>query len=708
MSQKEELPGVLKLRPIARAIRIQKGLLCGTLVAASSVAGVEVYAAEPRVIEEVVVTAQKRDQTLQNVPISLQALDNSRLEELGIQSFDDYAEMLPSLSYKTVGPGLATIYMRGASDGGDGNPSGSQPSVGVYLDEQPVTGIGQNLDIHIYDIERIEALAGPQGTLYGASAQSGTLRIITNKPVIGEFEAGVDIGGYGTSDGDPSYSLEGFVNIPISDSAALRVVGWNVDEGGYIDNVPGTRTYTLEGGYGYNGNNFGRTKTINNDALVEDDANELSRWGARAALRVDLSDNWTVTAGVLTQELDTTGTWDHDPDNVGDLKIQRYFPDEMVDDFTQYSIKLEGELGNHTLTYAGSVVDRDVEYTSDYSAYGEDAYWVPYYACDYSAVSLTDSATDCTSLEEFFVEDSTYERDTHEIRLQSNSEGPFNYTVGYYQNELTHDYLLEWVQPGMSPNRWTRGVKDIFFATDQRRVDEQTAFFGEGTYDFNESWSLTLGARYFENESEVSGYVGWGQSLFGDNSVQTSSDVDDDDQILKGTLSWRLDKNKMIYATISEGYRPGGLNRDPGLIATVGKQSWDADYLTNYEIGFKTMLMDQRLRLNGAIYRSDWDDIQYTVYEFALSSCCGNVYNLSTAEITGLELDATFLATNKLTLSAALAYNDAETTDDFVLPNGTLSVPDGTELPNVPEFKGNFSARYDFDLGSYDAFWQVC
>jgi len=279
MSHKPLVPGMVNMRPIARAIRAQRGLMYGTLVAASSVAGGQAFAQETITIEEIVVSSQKRDQNMQDVPISIQALDSIRLEQLGIHGFDDYANMLPSLTYKSVGPGLATIYMRGASDGGDGNPSGSQPSVGLYLDEQPVTAIGQNLDVHIYDIARIEALAGPQGTLYGASSQSGTLRIITNKPDSSGFEGGFDVAGYSTAGGEPSQSFEGFLNIPLGDAAALRLVGWNIADGGYIDNIAGSRTYALEGGYGYNGNNFGRTRSIDNGTLVKDDANELNKRG---------------------------------------------------------------------------------------------------------------------------------------------------------------------------------------------------------------------------------------------------------------------------------------------------------------------------------------------------------------------------------------------------------------------------------------------
>ncbi|MDH3771334.1 MAG: TonB-dependent receptor plug domain-containing protein, partial [Nitrospirota bacterium] len=254
-----------------------------------------------QVLDEITVTATKRAENLQDIPISVTALGADTIEELGIVDFDSYAQMLPTLSYKSVGPGTATLIMRGASDGGDGNASGSQPSVGLYLDEAPVTTIASNLDIHIYDIERIEALAGPQGTLFGASSQSGNLRIITNKPDTEEFSGGIDVGGSSTTDGDASYSVEGFVNVPLSDTAAIRLVGWYLDEGGYIDNVAGTRNYTLEGGYGYNSDPnapYGRTASLGNDSFIAEDTNELTKVGARAALRIDLNDNWTADASV--------------------------------------------------------------------------------------------------------------------------------------------------------------------------------------------------------------------------------------------------------------------------------------------------------------------------------------------------------------------------------------------------------------------------
>ena len=706
------------LNPVTQAVRThiftsRTSQLLAAAVVTGSLAMPQQAPAQDATLDEIIVTATKREESLQDIPISVNALSGETIQALGLTDFESYAHMLPTMSFKSVGPGTATLIMRGASDGGDGNASGSQPSVGLFLDEAPVTTIASNLDIHIYDIERIEALAGPQGTLFGASSQSGNLRIITNKPDTSGFSGGVDVGGFGTTGGDPGYSLEGFVNAPLGDKAAIRLVGWYLDEGGYIDNLAGTRNYALEGGFGYNADPnapYGRTASLGNASLVGDDTNELTKIGARAALRINLNDNWMADVSVIYQDLETTGTWDHDPSNVGERNIQRWFADFSDDQFVQGNITVEGDIGNNVLVYSGTIMDRDVNYQSDYTAYGEDAYWVPYYVCDYSATGpdlATQTNTDCTSLEQYYQEDNTYERSTHELRLQSAGDRRFHYTVGVFYTEIEHRYLQEWIQPGISPNRVVPGgAANRFFRTDQQRTDEQTALFGEITYDFSDQFSATFGARYFENDSKLVGVVGWGPVLFGDADTSVDATYNDTDSIFKFNLAWRATDDVMFYFTASEGYRPGGLNRDPGL-AQFGAAEYTPDVLTNYEIGWKTTLMDSRVRFNGAVYFADWEDVQYTIYDFSLSRCCGSVYNLADAEIKGLEMDITTLLTDQWELSAAIAYNDGETKGDFTLINDRLAVPDGTELPNVPEWKGNVWTRYSFNVGSFDSYAQA-
>ena len=231
------------------------------------------------VLDTVQVTAQKVTENLQEVPISIQVLGNQRLTEMNVSGFQDYVKLLPSVSFTKGEGGGSTPYFRGVVSGGDGNHSASSPSVGVYLDEQPVTTIGGALPIHIYDIERIEALAGPQGTLYGASSQSGTLKIITNKPDTSSFSAGYALEANTVTDGGNGYVAEGYINLPISDKAAIRLVAWDQQDAGWIDNVYGERTFPTSG------------ITQNNANRVEDNYNDVDTAGARLALKIDLNDN---------------------------------------------------------------------------------------------------------------------------------------------------------------------------------------------------------------------------------------------------------------------------------------------------------------------------------------------------------------------------------------------------------------------------------
>lgn len=706
----------LSPKPLAKAISRQRLILQGSALALSTAfLGSEVYAQQ---LEEVLVSARKKEESLQDAPISIQAFDTQALEQNGVSSFDDYALLLPSLSYQSVQPGVSTIYMRGAADGGDGNVSGNAPSVALYIDEQPATAIGRNLDLHIYDIERVEALAGPQGTLFGASAQGGTVRIITNKPNIEKFEAGFDLGYSDTDEGADSYSVEGFVNQPLGDNAAIRLVAWDKEDGGYIDNIAASRDYGLTDPFG----TLLTPATIeNNDAFVEEDFNELTNSGARLALKVDLNDSWSVLASVMTQEMETQGIWAHDPENpngeIGDLEVQRFNEDRTNDEFTQFALTVDGDLGFATLTYAASQMDREVEYHNDYSDYMVDRPGYVAYICGYFSYYYAGPITDnCTSGNIFYQEDNEFERTTHELRLSSQGDSPLQYIVGLYYEDSSHDYLQEWIAPGMAQGPGTQLIGDNrWYITDQEREQEETAVFGELSYDLTEQLTVTVGARFFENEDVINGYTAYGIEAFdsyGFGRIEVDNvKADDEDSIFKVNASYQLDDDKNIYLTWSEGYRAGGVNR---ASSDTVDPTYKPDILTNMEFGWKTTWMDQRLRWNGAIYQMDWEDMQFTQFNSAaFQQPVGLTINLGEAEITGIESDIAFVATEGLTLSGSFAFNDAELSQDFILiaddPNNSrsLNAPSGTPLPYAPELKYNFTARYEFGLASFDAFSQV-
>src|SRR6185437_3993635 len=225
----------------SRGLMQARPVFVTALLASTALTGIQA-ARGAEAIETVVVTAEKRSEDLQKVPLSIQVLNTQKLEQLHVQSFADYALYLPSVAFNSSAaggglsdPGFANVYMRGVASGNDGNHSGSQPSVGMYLDEEPITTIGGSLDIHVYDIARVEALSGPQGTLSGASSEAGTIRIITNKPDSTEFSASYDVYGNSVDHGGIGGGVEGYVNVPLSEHSAIRIVAWDEHDAGYID-----------------------------------------------------------------------------------------------------------------------------------------------------------------------------------------------------------------------------------------------------------------------------------------------------------------------------------------------------------------------------------------------------------------------------------------------------------------------------------------
>ncbi|MEO8743503.1 MAG: TonB-dependent receptor plug domain-containing protein, partial [Lysobacteraceae bacterium] len=318
-----------------------------------------------KTLDEVVVTAQRRTENVQKVPISIQAISETKLKQADVLSFNDYAKMIPSLSFGTAGggvfsgPGFVQVYMRGVASGGDGNHSGSQPSVGMYLDEQPITTNEGALDVHMYDINRVEALAGPQGTLYGASSQSGTVRIITNKPDPSKFASSYAVELNSIQDGGIGHVVEGMVNIPMSPTAAIRLVGWDKHDAGYVDNVFGTITFPTSG------------ITVDNRNFVRNNYNDANTNGARAALQFEIGDNWTITPTIMGQHQIAHGSTGYDP-KIGDLKVSHFTPESSNDSWTQAALTVEGKIGNFDLTYVFSHLKRDVDSHADYTDY---AFW---------------------------------------------------------------------------------------------------------------------------------------------------------------------------------------------------------------------------------------------------------------------------------------------------------------------------------------------
>ena len=645
-----------------------------TAIASAVLVSANTIAQDDMMIEEVIVSAQKKSENLQNVPISVTTLSADELDSLNIKDFADYVLQLPAASAVQRRPGQGQIFMRGISDGGNVNQSLQGPAVAIYLDESPVTMIGDNLDVHVYDIERVESLTGPQGTLYGAASQAGNLKIITKKPS-SEFDSGFNLSAESTRGGDGSTMVEGFVNIPLSQNAALRFVGFNDRDGGFIDSVNDSITYPVSG------------ITRSNEVFVEDNFNDAVKDGYRAALRVDLSENWKLDVNYMGQETSTNGVWDHNPDELGEYNVSRFYDDKTHDEWTRFSATVTGDLGFADLTFTTSSLERDFEVLSDYSHYSIDGYVEGYYTCyEYYFGPCVDPSIQ-------FENDTHQEYDTTEIRLSSKEGEKFNWIIGAFQTENVTEYDSQWHVPAINPDAAVPGSKDLYYQTDQVRAEDESAVFGELYYQINDKMELTLGHRKFDNETTLKGFVGtiwWPNSLYGSTTRpdNVNSKYDGSDSISKINLSYQVDNNSMLYITRSEGYRPGGANRTTQLGAT-----YDADFLTSTEFGFKSISMDGRLRLNGAMYQMDWDDIQLGWFDSSIS-LLGLVDNIGKANSNGFELDAKYILSDTVSVAVGYANNEAVLKEDYVL-RGVVEAKDGQDLPFTPDTKYNVTVNVD-------------
>ncbi len=663
---------------------------------------------------ELIVTAQKREENLQNVPLSIQAIGGEQLEELHISDFGDYIKYLPSVSYTTLGPGFETAYFRGVASGENGNHSGPQPTVGMYLDEQPITTIQGAVDLHIYDVARIEALAGPQGTLYGASSEAGTIRIITNQPDPTAFKAGYDLELNSVSEGSEGYVAEGFLNVPIGDSAAVRLVGWYEDDSGYIKNVAGSRTFATSGGCMTNVDpappGSGCTTAFNRP---DNEYNTAETYGARAALKIDLNDSWTITPAIMGQNQTTNGSFAYDP-KVGDLKLYRFYPENTEDKWWQAALTVEGKIGNFDLVYAGAYLRRDDVVNADYSDY---SYFYDQ-CCGYGSSWVDDAGVPLANPSQYVHGTDGYKRQSHEIRLASPSDQRLRFVAGLFYQDQQHDIYQRYAIDGLGSQIEVTGKPDTLWLTDQRRTDTDWAVFGEVTFDVTDKLSLTGGFRYYDTESTLKGFFGfganyssnYGEFFCGDPSTwvpyntapctNLDDKVTDTGTIPKFNATYHLTDDAMVYLTYSEGFRPGGINRN----GTV--PPYKPDTLTNYEFGWKTTWGGNRFRFNGALFYEEWDDVQFSFLPPSGSGLTV-IRNAGSAEIKGIELNFAWAPTDQLTMSGGLTRLNAELTSDYI-PDPTLppTAPKGTQLPITPDLKANLTARYTFPVGQFDSYLQ--
>lgn len=715
----------------------KRKVLCGAILASTAISQANAQ------LEEVIVTATKKASSAQDIPIAITALGEESLSQLGVSNFSDYLVQLPGVTSGGGGPGTNTIYIRGVASTTPNlttsSVAGLAPNVAFYLDEQPLTQPGRNLDVYAADLARIEVLKGPQGTLFGASSQAGTVRLITNKPDPSGFSGNLKIGTAYTPEGEPSYNAEGAVNVPITDSFAVRGVVYVDQQGGYIDNVAGTVTARESARFqpgGFQGSddlsdvNFLPTS---NDTRDEDDFNEVTYAGARLAGLWDISDDWSLLVGVAQQSIDSEGVFFQDPE-LDELEISRYEQDTLEDDFENYNWTLSGRVGALDLLYTGAYTEREAEGRIDYTDYLFVGQYIPYYICDASVSYPSGAPSGTCQPPNLFVKSAVdTEVQTHEFRVTTDQSRGIRAIGGLFYSDMelrednqftypgsTQVVAFDGESIGFGPNfsaegssasdhtQWAPGV---IFRNDVLRTDEQLGVFGEVNFDLGDKFTATLGARWYDIDVGLKGSAAGSfgnlgadeDNNAGNNLDELFSDVDasSDGVIGKVSLQWMPTADQLYYVTWSEGYRPGFLNRPGGRVSQDGTYtvpfSFGTDDVTNYELGWKLDLFDNTLRFNGDLFFVEIEDMQIGIFDASITNLFFSD-NAADAEVTGLEGDITWVpaSLSGLTLSGGFSFLDTEITDSFV----TNFVVEGSELAFAADFQATINARYEWDLAS--------
>ncbi|MEP2651740.1 MAG: TonB-dependent receptor [Paraglaciecola sp.] len=581
-------------------------------------------------IETIQVTATKRTESIQDVPVSVSALNGEALEALGVESFNDYVEFLPNVVFQGTGPGQNEIYIRGAATSQSAIAVSSvqalQPSVAFYLDEQPVSMQGRNLDVYAADMERVEVLPGPQGTLFGASSQSGTVRMISKKPDHAGFSAGLDVNIGSTKDGEMSNSVEAYMNFTPTDELAVRVVAYNDKQGGWIDNIlnkPGEGGYIgsavvidrISGGVLSEPQN---TPVISpkNDTLVEDDFNDAIYAGVRFGLSYLISEDWSFLLQHTAQSLETEGVFAYDPNLEGESSVNRFVPEDNDDEFGLTTWTLEGRLDKLDLVYTGGYLDREISSTIDYTGYTNGGLFAAYYVCNhYEAATPADEV--CVDPTKFYKEQTNTSRVTHEFRINTDVDKPWRVTAGVFYDDQevssVGQFKIANTELGFFTDLQrtlvgTEGINsdggpfssEISFVNDVTHTIEQIAVFGQAEYDITDKLTATFGARWYqiddtfkgstttvdvsrrirafgtldaseleavgEDPALIQAAIASGQldvSLLDNNGTLTV-----DDTIFKASLDYKLNDDILLFTTYSEGFRPPVTNRVGGGLAS--------------------------------------------------------------------------------------------------------------------------------------------
>ncbi len=687
-------------------------------------------------IEDIVVTAQRRDESIQNVPITIQALTGEQLTQLNVQTFDDLLKYTPNVTFASNGPGAGNIYMRGLSATNAGNQSSATtapfPNVAVYLDDESMQFPARNLDVYMVDMERVEVLEGPQGTLFGGGAEAGAIRYITNKPKLNVTEGNTEVSYGTTAGGDPNASGNATINIPlIADTLAVRATIFDDHRGGYIANVPSTVSLPN-----------GAAPATNNNALVANNTNPVTYTGFRLGALWQINDNWSALVSQSYQNMEADGYFAEYPigsagQTLGQDQITAFNPAYDKDKYESTSWTLNGNIDDFKTIYTGSYLVRHVEQQNDYTNYLKSGGGL-YYACTGGAFGSgnlgansksttypSSQALTCYSPNGSWLDTVENTHQSHEIRLQTPEDKFLRGIVGVFyekyeiDDQMNFNYLdipqctaanLAIADAGgpacvsaVGPVPGTPAVdpglrgSSTAFGEDAQRGYSQIAFFGSFDYDIiPKVLTLTGGTRHYDYSEFETGSEFYTSAGCVDvpNGACTGTGINKRISYSgwrsRGNLTWHATPDILAYYTWSQGFRPGAFNRTEGGVAdflatanAAGSKEpqyekpsgYQPDTLINNEIGLKSEWLDHRLQVNLSAYIMDWKDVQLSFFNpTALGNTTFGV-NGPDYKIKGVELQLVAKVTEGLTVQGSSSWNSANQTTSPCLISNIASSP---------------------------------
>jgi outer membrane receptor protein involved in Fe transport len=648
-------------------------------------------------MEEITVTATKRETTIQDVPFSINAQTADDIQRTGATDIEELSRNVAGLTVQNLGPGQSQVAIRGVSAGQIvRDQPGVKEQVGVYLDESVISLSLFTPDFDLYDLNRVETLRGPQGTLFGSGSVGGTIRYITNKPDMDAFDASVELDLNSVTDGEVGGHVKGMVNLPLGEdgNAALRLVGYTTSYAGFID-------ARLESGD------------------IRDDVNSGDRTGVRASLSFNIGDNITITPRIAYQEITTDGfnrqevfnlfanpyTTTRPSIQLGEREQHLLLAEEFSDETMLADVVFEASMDSFDITLVGTQLDRDILVSRDASALtGSVSVDLEYPTSPTDTVALPSNLRDTTDLKQT----------TFEARISSNTEGRIQWLAGAFWSSVERSYAQRLPTPGYQAATdevfgdgtsadVANGYPDLNspYNSDLPYDIDQIAVFGEVTFDVSDVLQLTAGGRWYDFD-ESRRFLSGGLFANGDDQTDTTTSDGFTPRVM---ASYDLSDAVTLNAQVSQGFRLGGVNdplnetlctaEDEAIFGSF--QSYGDEKMWNYEAGFKSTFSNG-VTLNAAAFYSDIEDLQVTL---DAGSCSSRIsFNVPSAHTSGVEFELGANPTDALYLSLAGSFLDAQFDSTVVDGDGNViaGLEDGNRLASVPEFQIAASGEYSFPL----------